>query len=275
MSEDQLNLRGKVAIVTGASRGIGRGIANALGEAGATAYVTGRGSGPADQPGTVERTAAEVERRGGKGIAVQCNHGDVAQIAALFDRVLREQGRLDLLVNNAFSIGDSYGKLFQPFWKLNQSVWDEMIGIGLRAAYVASVHAARAMVEQGSGLIVNISSFGAARYHFNLPYHVGKTGTDRMTRDMGYELRPHGVAAVSFWPGLVLTDSVEAAGGLPDSERRKGETPMFVGRVITALASDPNILMKSGMAWAGFELAREYRLTDPLTDDNLLKGTGE
>jgi dehydrogenase/reductase SDR family protein 1 len=264
-------LGGRVAIVTGASRGIGRGIANALGEAGAAVYVTGRTTGARDQAGTVDRTAAEVSRRGGKGIPVACDHADDEQINALFDKVLAESGRIDLLVNNAFATGGARGEsLYRPFWELDQSVWDQMIGIGLRGAYVASAIAARTMVKQKSGLIVNISSFGAVRYHFNLPYHIGKTGADRMAKDMGYELRRHGVAALSFWPGLVLTDSVQAASGFPEDERRKAETPLYVGRLIAALAADPDILLKSGMAWAGFELAREYGIADSVTPDSLL-----
>jgi dehydrogenase/reductase SDR family member 1 len=269
-------LTGKVAIVTGASRGIGRGIAVALGESGAKVYVTGRtveGTG-SSLPGSIQRTAEEVTQHGGEGVALACDHTDDAQIASLFARVHEECGQLDILVNNAFATGGAADEsLFKPFWELDQSVWDAMIGTGLRAAYVAAAHAARMMITRHTGLIVNISSFGAVRYHFNLPYHIGKTGADRMVKDMGYELRPHGVAAISLWPGLVLTDTVASVGGFSESQRRKADTPMFIGRLVAALAADPGTIHKSGMAFAGFELGREFGIDDPLTDENLLIGT--
>jgi len=158
-------LDGAVAIVTGASRGIGKGCAIELGAAGATVYVTGRTveEGAHPLPGTVAATAQEVDAAGGRGIAVPCDHRDDDAVRALFARVASEQGRLDVLVNNAFLIPKELtsGK---PFWKVPLSNWDDMIDVGTRSAYVASALAAEAMVTQGRGLIVNISSSGATEY---------------------------------------------------------------------------------------------------------------
>jgi dehydrogenase/reductase SDR family protein 1 len=266
-------LDGAVAVVTGASRGIGRGIAIALGEAGATVYVTGRtvNAGDAPRPGTVGETADAVDAAGGHGIAVACDHRDDAQVAALFQQVSADHGRLDLLVNNAFSIPsvERVGSLMAPFWELDTEVWDHMHSVGFRSHYVASVHAARMMVPRRSGLIVHVSSFGAVRYHFNVPYHAAKAGVDKMTRDMAYELRPHDVGVVSLWPDLVLTDTILEHGDA--YERRKGDTPLFVGRLVAALAADPATIHKSGMSLGTFELGRDFGIPDPLTDEMLLR----
>ena len=173
------SLSGKVAVVTGASRGIGKGIALGLAEAGATVYVTGRTvkEGSAPLPGTIGATAEEVDRLGGKGIAVQVDHADDAQIEALFKQVKREQGGLDILVNNVFKVPDN--PVWQgDFWTHPVSIWDDMVGIGLRAHYVASRFAVPLMLGQREpGLIVNVSSRGAAGYTFSVAYGVGKAGT--------------------------------------------------------------------------------------------------
>ncbi|MEX2081338.1 MAG: SDR family NAD(P)-dependent oxidoreductase, partial [Dehalococcoidia bacterium] len=185
------SLSGKVAVVTGASRGVGKGCALALADEGATIYVTGRTvtPGSAPLPGTIGQTVEEVNRRGGKGIAVQVDHNNDDQVAALFDQVRREQGRLDILVNNAYTVPD---ELIEPgsFWEKPLSMW-AMIDVGLRSNYVAAWHAAHIMVPQQSGLIVNTSSYGGARYSLAVVYGTGKAAIDRMTRDMAIELKPH------------------------------------------------------------------------------------
>ena len=199
------SLSDKVAVVTGASRGMGKGIALALAEQGATVYVTGRTvtEGMAPLPGTVGETAAECDARGGKGIAVQVDHADDAQVAALFEQVKQEQGRLDILVNNAIAIP---AELTQPgaFWEKPIANW-EMVDIGLRAAYVAAWHASHIMVPQGSGLIVNISGYVGVTYTYNVIFGTCKSGLDRMARDMAIELKPHNVASISLWQGFTYT----------------------------------------------------------------------
>ena len=187
-------LPGKVAIVTGASRGIGKGIALELGAAGATVYVTARSTSEADHPlpGTIGATAQEVDEigadSGGRGIAVALDHRDDAAVEALFDRVLAEHGHLDVLVNNAFIVTDQLTSGL-PFWEADVSNWDDMIDIGTRSAYVASVFAARAMVKANAGLIVNVSSSGAEEYAWQVAYGVGKCALDRITADTAHEIR--------------------------------------------------------------------------------------
>ncbi len=171
-------LSGKVAIVTGASRGIGKGIALALGEAGATVYVTGRtvSAGEHPLPGTVGETAREVSNRGGRGIAVQVDHGDDTQVAALFDQVKREQGRLDILVNNAFALPDDLTEA-KGFWEKPLSNW-EMIDVGVRSNFVAAWHAAQIMVPQNSGLIVAISGYTGVAYTYGVTVSLARLDPD-------------------------------------------------------------------------------------------------
>jgi dehydrogenase/reductase SDR family protein 1 len=253
-------LAGQVAVVTGASRGVGKGIALGLGEAGATVYVTGRSRSPGRLPGTIDATADEVTRAGGRGIAVPCDHADDADVARLFEHVLADAGRVDILVNNAFCVPD--GDLFQPFWQAPLSFWDDMHRVGLRSHYVAAVHAARAMVAARRGLIVHVSSFGAKIYAVNVAYGVGKAGVDRMARDMARELAPHGVTSVALWPGVVRTERLELEAGRFPFDRATSESPLFSGRAVAALAADPQRQAKSGQSLVVAELAAEYGFTD-------------
>jgi NAD(P)-dependent dehydrogenase (short-subunit alcohol dehydrogenase family) len=260
-------LAGQIAVVTGASRGIGRGIALELGAAGATVYVTGRSVKPGDAPlpGTIGETAEQVSRLGGAGIPVQVDHGDDAQIRALFERVAREQGgRLDILVNNVFKVPDPpvWGG---NFWEHPISIWDDQVGIGLRAHYVASVVAAPLMVARRRGLIANISSRGGGGYAMSTAYGVGKCGLDRLAADMAHELRPYGVVSVSLWPSAVRTEFVldqAAKRGVP-IDLARSESPRFTGAAVVALASDPNALERSGGVFRVKELASAYGFTDP------------
>ena len=261
------DLSGKVAVVTGASRGMGKGIALALAEAGATVYVTGRTvtKGEHPLPGTVGETAAECDKRGGKGIAVQVDHSDDAQIEALFAQVAREQGRLDILVNNAIAIP---AELTQPgpFWEKPLSNW-EMWDIGVRASFVASHFAAKIMAPQGSGLIVAISGYVGVTYTYNVIFGTAKSATDRMARDMAVELKPHGVASISLWQGFTFTERARenlksVAGMASQLNSAAGTSVEFPGRVIAALAADPNVMQRSGGSFISPELAAEYGIVD-------------
>jgi NAD(P)-dependent dehydrogenase (short-subunit alcohol dehydrogenase family) len=265
-------LDGQVAIVTGASRGIGKGCALELGAAGATVYVTGRsleeGDGPL--PGTIGTTAEEVTALGGEGVPVRCDHRNDDEVEALFERVRGEAGRLDVLVNNAFLIPKELTSGL-PFWKLPISNWDDMIDVGTRSAFVASRFAAAIMVPAQSGLIANISSSGAREYAWHVAYGVGKAALDRLTADTAHELSPHGVTVVSLWPGLVLTERIAKIGdAMPGLDTSGAESQRFTGRAIVALATDPKLHDKTGRAFASRELADEYGFTD--VDGSLPKG---
>lgn len=261
------SLGGKVAVVTGASRGMGKGIALALAEQGATVYVTGRTVTPGSHPlpGTVGETAAEVDRRGGKGIAVKVDHANDEQVAALFARVWREQGRLDILVNNAIAIP---AELTQPgsFWEKPISNW-EMIDVGLRSNFVAAWHAARIMVPQKSGLIVAISGYVGVTYTYNVIFGTCKSATDRMARDMAIELKPHQVASLSLWQGFTYTERAQqnlkmVSGMASQLNSAAGTSVEFPGRIIAALARDAEIMKRSGGTFIAAELAQEYGITD-------------
>lgn len=262
-------LTGKVAVVTGASRGIGKGIAIALGEQGATVYVTGRTVTPGTYPlpGTVGETAAEIDRRGGKGIAVQVDHAKDDQVEALFDRIRREQGRLDILVNNAFALPEDL-IVPKPFWEKPLSNW-EMVDVGVRSNFVAAWHAAHIMVPQKSGLIVAISGYVGVTYTYGVVFGTCKSAVDRMARDMAIELQPYNVASLSLWQGLTFTERAQRNLGLnPEMKTRTvtnpavGCTPEFPGRVIAALASDPNVMKRSGGTFITAEVAQDYGITD-------------
>lgn len=262
-------LTGKVAVVTGASRGIGKGIAEALGAQGATVYVTGRtaAAGTHELPGTIGETAVEVDRRGGHGVAVQVDHADDDQVAALFDRVRRDHGRLDLLVNNAFALPEDLTDE-KPFWEKSLDYWT-MVDVGVRSAYVAAWHAARIMVPNRTGLIVAISGYTGVTYTYGVVFGMCKTAVDRMARDMAVELQPHDIASLSLWQGLTYTERAQrnlAANPAMTSQAGTnpvgGCSPEFPGRVIAALAADPDVMRHSGGTFITAELAAEYGVTD-------------
>jgi len=256
----------RVAVVTGASRGAGRGIAVALGATGATVYVTGRTreEGQAALPGTVGGTAEEVTAAGGRGVAVYCDHGSERDVAALFERVGAEHGRLDILVNNATSLHDALTKS-GPFWEKPLELL-ELWDVGLRSHYTAAWHAAPLLVANGEGLVVNTSSFGGRIYMHGPAYGAGKAAVDKLAHDMAVDFRPYNVAVVSIWMGLLLTERTQR---VFDAEPDKyadlvatAETPEFTGRVIDALARDPEFMAKSGKVWIGAELGAEYGVVD-------------
>lgn len=263
------SLSGKVALVTGASRGVGKGIALGLGEAGATVYVTGRtvveGQAPGGIAGTIRATAEEVSRLGGEGIAVRCDHRDDEQTRAVFAQIQAEQGRLDVLVNNAwggyehFYDGTEFWKE-SGFWSMPLARWDAMFQAGVRAHFAASAMAVPLMIAQGGGLIVNISFFAARRDDKGVAYGAAKAADDQMAACMAHELRPHHVCAVSFYPGLVRTESVMRAAEYFDLSN--SESPQFEGRAVAALASDPQVMRWSGQVLVAAALGLEYGFTD-------------
>ncbi|WP_327295920.1 SDR family NAD(P)-dependent oxidoreductase [Streptomyces sp. NBC_01197] len=253
----------RVALVTGTGKGVGRGIATALGAHGWTVYVTGRGE---PDPGSPQaETVRRVTEAGGEGIGLRCDHRDDSQVEAVIARITGERGRLDLLVNNVWVAPDGMAGFDEPFWTRPVSDWEPLVGIGLRAHYVASVHAARHMVARGSGLIVNISSFGARAPLHSVLYGISKAGLDKMAADMAHELRASGVSALSLWPGLVRTDGLVEAGVKEVAGFRlaDAESPGFVGSVIARLADDDRLPERSGHTYVVAELAEEYGVTEP------------
>jgi NAD(P)-dependent dehydrogenase (short-subunit alcohol dehydrogenase family) len=253
-------LKNKITLVTGASRGIGKGIARALGEQGCIVYVTGRTTGAGDR--TIDTTARLVTEAGGEGRAIQTDHGDDAAIARLFEQVRREVGRLDYLINNVYKIPDppAWGG---GFWDHPIGIWDDQVGIGLRAHYVASWHAAPLLFESGAGgAILNVSSPGGQSYHFSSSYGAGKAGLDRLTADMAIELEPKGIAAVVLYPGSVSTEFIEDAAKERGMDLSQSQTPLFVGRTAAALLSADDLSARSGTIQWVEDLAEEFDITD-------------
>jgi NAD(P)-dependent dehydrogenase (short-subunit alcohol dehydrogenase family) len=256
----------RVIVVTGASRGAGKGIAVALAASGATIYVTGRTQheGDSELPGTVGATAAEISRRGGIGIAVICDHADDGQVKALFERVMREQGRLDILINNALFVPKGLTDK-GPFWEKPLGVQDIM-NVGMRSSYVASYYAAPLLLKSNGGLVVNTSSFGGRCYMHGPAYGAGKAAVDKMAHDMAIDFKPFNVAVISLWMGLLKTERTtqvfEADPELYGPMAATAESAQFPGLVINALANDPKRMERSGQIWVGAELAVEYGIVD-------------
>ncbi len=269
-------LEDRVAIVTGASRGAGRGIALALGQAGATVYVTGRSMrGESTRPdlrgATIDDTAEGVTAQGGTGIAVYCDHTDDGQVAALFARLEREQGRVDLLVNNVWGGYEEYGddQAFDaPFWAQPLWRWDRMFDAGVRAHYAASRLAAPLMMSRGQGLIVSTTFWDRGKVLSNLPYDLAKTAINRLAYLLALELRAHGVAAIALSPGWMRTEAVLQVYDTDEAhwheipELARTESPWYIGRAVVALAADAGVLAKSGQVLTVGDLAREYGFTD-------------
>lgn len=279
-------LSGRVALVTGATRGLGRGIAIGLGEAGATVYITGRSLAAAEGSetpdagtplgGNLEETCAAVEAAGGTCSAHRVDHHDDEQVRELFERIGRERnGQLDLLVNNAYggvrALRESHGR---RFWETDPGLWDACNDVGLRSHYIASVHAARMMTARRQGLICTISSWGGLAPIFAVAYGAGKSACDRLAADMAVDLRPFQVASLSLWPGIVGTEQMgqfmaeRLQGQVSDprlsvlASRFNWETPLLTGRVIAALAADPRLMKRTGKVQIVAELASAYALCD-------------
>jgi NAD(P)-dependent dehydrogenase (short-subunit alcohol dehydrogenase family) len=251
----------RVALVTGASRGCGKGVALVLGAAGWTVYLTGRSlrgrPTTLGRPGTIQDTAEQVTGRGGTGIAVRCDHTDDQQVRAVFDQISTEQARLDLLVNNAWSGYEISPDPSLAFWAIAWRHWDLMFTGGLRAAAFASCLAAPMMIADGRGLIVNVT-WVLDRPHGHAFYEVVKNATNKLTERMADDLRPQGVACVAVSPGFMRLERMS----LTPQEASMTESAEFPGRAVAALADDPGVLAKSGQVFTTPHLAREYGFTD-------------
>jgi NAD(P)-dependent dehydrogenase (short-subunit alcohol dehydrogenase family) len=266
MTWEAPDLRGRVAVVTGASRGVGRGVALVLGECGATVYVTGRSTrAHARARGTVDGTAAEVTARGGRGVAAPADHTDDAQTQAVFERVHAEQERLDVVVANAWGGYEAGTEGFTaPFWEQTLDRWDAMFTAGLRAQFATARAAAPAMVARGDGLIV-LTGGTDMRDHYlgNVPYDVVKAASSRLVVALAHELRPHGVAAVGVYPGFTRTEAVVDAfaqqGAAPPPETH---SPEFVGRAVAHVLADGDRMALSGTGAQAATLARRYGFAD-------------
>jgi dehydrogenase/reductase SDR family member 1 len=261
-------LKDCVALVTGGSRGVGKGVAIGLAEAGATVLVTARtrSSGGSEWPGSLDETIAAIDQAGGKGVGLLCDHSDDNSVRNIFDLIRGDHGRLDVLVNNVFA-APNIMPVNVPFWQVPTSLWDTLHRVGLRSHFVASQLAVPLMLPQKRGLIVNTSSGGGVRYTFNVPFGVQKSGVDRMARDMAHELKPFGISAVSIWPGYIKSEKLAAQpdrvpAALVKLIAERGETPVFVGRAVAALAADPDVIAKTGQILLASELAIEYGFTD-------------
>lgn len=285
----------RIALVTGASRGIGKAIALELGQVGFTVYLTGRTRKGTESysklSGSIDETADQIIASGGRAIATPCDHRDDTAVAALFQQILDKEGRLDLLVNNAWSgystmqrkleealtgsksreqmitgMERAFGEFTEPFWSMPTTNWDEMSMVGVRSHYVAAVLAARTMVEQNKGLILNTTA-DISHVGGQVAYNMAKCAVNRMTADMAAQLQPHSVAVVAIQPGMVLTGMFEErfrTGILDESDFARFEAPTFVGKCVVALATARDILQHSGKVLQTVDIAQTYGI--PLLD---------
>ncbi|MBW3112660.1 SDR family NAD(P)-dependent oxidoreductase [Bacillus sp. MCCB 382] len=264
------SLAGKVALVTGGSRGAGRGIAIELGREGATVYVTGRstkGNSTQNFPGTIDDTAAQIQEAGGIGIAVQCDHTIDAETKAVIEQIREEQGRLDILINNvwgAHDIGVNPGE----FWEQSLENWDTMFTAGVRAQ-LATNHFAIPLLREGDGtLIIHTTFWDEGKYTGQFYYDLAKNALVRMAYGLSKELKEDGIAVMAVSPGFMRTELVLEHMGVNEEnwqeseDLKKSETPYYVGRAITALAMDPGVMEKTGQALRAGDLAKEYDFTD-------------
>lgn len=246
-----------VAVITGSSKGIGKGIAKELGRQGAIVYVTGR------ELESVEQVVSEITRAGGQGVAVVCDMSDDEQIARLFERVKQQHGYLNILVNNATTLNSQMG--VKPFWEATSELAN-ILDVGLRSHHIATWHAARLLLAGGCGLIVNVSFYADAKVH-DPAYYASKAGLDKLAASYAEHFAPFNVSAVSLWPGFVATETMlELADADPKTRELRDtlgfESPEFCGRVVWGLFSDPNLKALSGYTLLTAELGERYGIID-------------
>lgn len=264
------SLEGKIALVTGASRGAGRGIAVELGKAGATLYITGRslqGKATKDRPGTLDETLSQIQACRGVGVAIRCDHTRDEEIEALIARIQDEQGRLDILVNNVWG-GNELAIKNEPFWELSLDHWDHMFTAGVRAQLVTNRFAIPLIREQKAGVILHTTFWDEYKYTGHFYYDLAKSTLNRMAYGLSIELKQDGIAVLAVSPGWMRTELVLQHFGTDENHWREvealqqTESPHYVGRGICALVADPDVLQKSGRVWPVGQLAREYGFTD-------------
>ncbi len=271
-------LEGNVALVAGATRGAGRGIACMLGEAGATVYCTGRSTRGSSRmegrPECIEDTADMVSSFGGRGISVRVDHSEEEEVIGLFDRINKEQGGLDILVNDIWG-GDPLTEWGKPFWELSMDQGFQLLDQAIKTHIITSRHGVPLMIKQGHGLLLEITDGNHQTNHVyrgNLFYDFVKASIIRMAFGMAEELREHNIAALAVTPGFLRSEAMLAHFGVTEKNWKDGvkedehfiasETPYFVGRAVASLAADPNVMEKTGQALSSWELAREYKFTD-------------
>ncbi|KKO52411.1 SDR family NAD(P)-dependent oxidoreductase [Paenibacillus sp. DMB20] len=263
-------LEGKIALVTGGSRGAGRGIAIELGKAGATVYVTGRstpGKTTHDRPETIDETVSRIEACGGKGIAVRCDHTQDSETQALIDQIRSEQGRLDILVNNVWG-GNELPIEYAPFWEQPLKHWDHMFTSGVRAQLAMNFFALPLMREHEQGVIFHTTFWDDHKYLGNFYYDLAKNALTRMAYGLSVELKPDKIAVLAISPGWMRTELVLRSLNTDEEhwqevdELKRTESPYYIGRAIAALAGDPKVMEKSGQVLLVGDLAKEYRFTD-------------
>jgi len=264
------SLAGRVALVTGATRGIGKGIAIELGAAGALVYVTGRTmKSSSGKSGSLEETAEAIRNRGGQCIPVRVDHEKSEEIEALFERIAKEQdSRLDILVNNAYKgVEPIMNSIGTKFWETEPEIFDDINNVGLRNHYYCTVYAARLMVPRKQGLIVVVSSGGGLRYLFNVAYGIGKAACDRMAADTAIELKQYNVASISLWPGAVFTETIQASENNARFVKMlekygKSESAEYAGLIIAHLAQNPSLMQYSGRIVTTADYGTTYSIPD-------------
>lgn len=268
-------LKGKIAVVAGATRGAGRGIAVMLGEAGATVYCTGRSTrgNPAtgNRPETIDETAEMVTARGGQGIAIRVDHTDEVQVRGLFETIRQQHGKLDILINDVWG-GDALTEWGVPFWELDISKGRLMIERAVLSHILTSRYGVPLMLPQKSGLVVEITDGDTMEYRGTVFYDLVKTSAIRLAFAMAEDLRPHGITALAVTPGFLRSEEMLERFGVTEANWQDGaqqdpyfiasETPYFVGRAIAALAADPHVFSKTGGVYSSWGLSDEYRFSD-------------